>query len=251
MTVQFELPRKTLDNILDGLATVITGDSDSTLDLNFVAEESDVIHIYVKKFNNIQILHTIRDGGEIKISVDEPRRSVFSSQILRDVVKKSKQERLKLKLVDDNFRIQVGDQWFTQPLEIELPLYHGSEFQERIENDSMEQIASLNREHTIEALSMMSVISPEFGCEIKENKLWIRVSDTVNGSGDVMQQLESPPDIGDSTFEYETNPVLSYLNTTTSDNIDLYLSTDGALKLITERGDHSSSLMLARRIVNR
>jgi len=250
MTVQFELPRKTLNNILDGLATVITGDSDSTLDLNFVAEDSNTIHIYVKKFNNIQVLHTIENGDVINVEVDEPRKSVFSSQVLRDIVKKSKQERLKLELTDGEFLIQVGDHHFTQPLEIELPLYRGSEFQERVEDDSMEIITSLNREGTIESLDMMSAIAPEFICKIEEDRLWLRVSDTVNGSGDVMQELKEPPDIGDTRYEYAINAVVSYMKTTTSDQVNLYLADGGAMKLTATKGDHSSSLILAPRVVD-
>lgn len=248
MKVEIDAPKETYLECIKSISDVISGDdNDIPLELNLISRADDEILLYVRKFNNLQILHKLVPGEGISVNVVEEDGFVFSSQVLASLVRKASADRLTLTFQEHEFSVEAGDKNFSQPLSFDLRLYRQSEFQEPMELSEFHEVAAINRQSVIDGLRMMGEISPEVSFVTEDRKLYIQVQDAVQGTGEMVVDLDNDPPI-EINSSFEIRPIVAFLKNLRSNETKVKFSDDGHLMISSSSESIESQLVLSRRL---
>jgi hypothetical protein len=247
MIANVRAPRQVFNQTLNSISDVISGeDVDRPLDLNLVARP-DVIEVYVRQFNALQVMHKLTNGGDVEINVENENEFVFSSETLASIIKRTKSQNINLRFDHDGFHVEVQDGWFTTPTKFDLPMYKESEFSEPIRPTSFEKVGVLNPEALRDNLRMMEPISPDVVFQIEPDELWITVSDQVQGDGEVMQEINSGSELVGLEFRYEIEAIEQFLKNLEEDEVLMKMNSTGSLLLSTQSEGYISQLLISPR----
>lgn len=246
MIARINAQKNVYKEVLNSISQVIRGeDSDRPMDLNLVAEESGQVKIYVRQYKNLQVLHELKAGPDIDIEVKNNSQFVFSSQTLSSLIQSTDSKEVEIELDVDQFEVKIEDGWFTTPTTFDLPLYRESEFNKPLSPPNLTTIATLDRTSLRSNLRMMKTIAPEFGLEIEGDELWFSVNDKVQGSGEVMKEIDNTDVIHDR--QYAIEPVDKFLKNIKADTVELSVN-NSSLCLSSAESGHDSELLLASRL---
>lgn len=250
MTVKIQTPKAVLQESIRTISSVIQGDDDDMpMDLNMVADPDDGIELYVRKFNNLQVLHKITSGDSIDIDVDCRKEFVFSSETLESLIQNSDSAKVNLEFDRDDFTLYVDEGWFSEPAEFELPLFQDSEFEDPIELEEFHHITSVECSQLRSTLRMMSTISPVFEVSLNNDTMQMTVHDAVQGEGEITKDIDSVEDIPDISTKFEVRPVETFLKRMSSDKeVDIQLSTSKNMMIQSELENWTSQLVLSNKI---
>lgn len=246
--VRIDAKKEVYREAIKSIADVIRGEeSDIPLDLNLISNPSGEVMLYVRKFNNMQIKHRLKDSSEISIEADKERRFVFSSQLLESLINKADSERIQLNFRDTEFEVTVGNRHLTRPLSFDLYLFRDSEFQQPMNLQEFHKIATIDRETLRSGLNMMSEISPAVTLNSKDDQLEISVNDAVQGGGQMAVETHSAcrPMI---SRDFTIRPIVAFLKNLNSDDIVVKMSDNGHLMLESDSETITSQLVLSYRL---
>jgi hypothetical protein len=248
MKVQIDAPKDTYIECMKSISDVISGEgNDIPLELNLIANSDNEVLLYVRRFNNLQILHRLVPSEGISINVVKEDGFVFSSQVLASLVRKASADRLTLTFREHKFSVKAGDKNFSRPLAFDLRLYQQSEFQEPMDLREFYEIATINRQSVIDGLRMMKEISPEVSFVTEDGELHIHVQDAVQGEGKMVVDLDDDSSIQvDRSFEIR--PIVAFLKNLRSSETKVKFSEEGHLMLSSCSESMESQLVLSHRL---
>lgn len=250
MTVKIQAPKAVLQESIRTISSVIQGEDDNMpMDLNMVADPEEGIKIYVKKFNNLQVLHEITSGDSINIDVNRRKEFVFSSEILESLIQNSESVKVDLEFDRNNFTLYVDNGWFSEPAEFRLPLFQDSEFEDSIELEEYHRITSVECSQLRSTLKMMSTISPIFEVSLNDDLMQMTVNDAVQGEGEITKEIDSVKELSNINSKFEIRPVETFLKRMSSDKeVDIQLSTNGNMMIQSELENWTSQLVLSKKL---
>lgn len=250
MTVKIQAPKAVLQESIRTISSVIQGDDeDMPMDLNMVADPDNGIELYVRKFNNLQVLHKITSGDNIDIDVERRKEFVFSSEILESLIQNSDSARVNLEFDSNDFTLYVDDGWFSEPAEFKLPLFQDSEFEDSIELEEYHYVTSVKCSQLRSTLRMMSTISPVFEVSLSDNIMQMTVHDAVQGEGEITKRIDPVEEISSINSKFEVRPVETFLKRMSSDKeVDIQLSTNENMMIQSELENWTSQLVLSNKI---
>lgn len=250
MTVKIEAPKIVLQESIRTISSVIRGDDeDMPMDLNLTAAPDGDVELYVRKFNNLQVLHRISSGNGIELNIDHHEEFVFSSQILESLIQSSDSERMDLEFGVNEFKVFMDNEWFSEPAEFKLPLFQDSEFQNPIELEEFYQITSVECKQLRSTLNMMNTISPVFEVSLDSDSLEMSVQDAVQGQGEIIKDVDPVSELPDTSSEFEIRPVEAFLKHMSSDKmVNIQMSVNGNIMIQSELENWTSQLVLTKRV---
>lgn len=231
MLAEIQLQRNQLRDILQSFKKVVASNEDLEMDLNMISHPDDRIEVYVNKHNYLQVLHEIESAESTRVNVEEPSRFVFSSETLVDLTKNAGDKPITLQFGTERFRFQIGDDWFSSPTEFDLHLFRASEFTDPARPEGFYFVDSVNRESLLQNLQMMESIAPEISIEVGSEAFWIKVNDQVQGDGHVKREIPEREELRGLTHTFAIRPLKYYLEYQDEEEVDMYLSPSGLIKL--------------------
>ncbi|WP_178915172.1 hypothetical protein [Natronomonas gomsonensis] len=245
MNVRVQISQDEIEDILRSFYKVVTGDEELEMDLNMIANSDDEIEIFVNRTNTLQILHKIENSTETEVEVNTPSRFVFSSETLYNLTTDAGEGDITLEFGDDSYRFKTGGSWFTTPTEFDLHFFQGTEFTDPARPQGFHYVDEINREALLENLRMMESIAPEVTFRMDTDGLCLTVSDQVRGDGQVKKEITPPSELEDVAYTYDITPLRDYLESQDGSKIDLSMTEEGVLKLVSDRVGLSSEILVA------
>jgi len=249
MIAKLEISQSKIRDILDGLHNIVNLDEDYQEDFNLVSlRQTGQLKIYIRYFNLLQVVHTLEevDDPTIDLDVNSDSEMVFSSDTLTKLIKESDSDRLNLRFSEERFSVETRDSWFSTPTTFTLNMFNESEFQALQSVSGFEKIASIKRGELLKNLDMMSIVSNIVQFRLNNGEFWIAVNDAVNGEGSVMKEVPDPQ-LDNFIYHYRIDTLSNFLKSVDTDEIDVYLTDTGTLKLEADNQGHIAELMIAPR----
>lgn len=235
------------DEILSSLHKVARGDEDISMDVNVVAERTDEVQMYVRNYQNLQVIHKLQDNGSISLDISQPRKLVFNSEILRSIIQQAKDRYVDLSFSEHEFEVRVGEGAFMSPTTLDLRLVQESQFQSAISVDDLKMVGKVERDELLDTLRMFETVSKVVSLDLSNGLLNISVSDKVQGSGDVTIDVRDECEIHSASGEYKIRPIRDFLAKVSSDFITVQMASLGTLELVSSSTGMESRMALAPR----
>lgn len=249
MIVSFEIDADILRGIIDSLFKPLEGSNERSIDVNMRVDTSQEVVLHTYEADRIQITNTLSESDEISVNVEEDHNFVFTSDVLRDILSKASGQQVKIKFFEHEYSVRLESQeGFSTPTSLDLNLVSQSEYQEIKTYSGFQKVANVGKMSLLDNLEAMNVVSRVVQLKIPNNELWIAVSDMVEGEGEVMTDIEPECEITNFSAKYQLEPIISFLDNVHPAHVDLYLKSDGALRLQAESPGLSSAFYIAPRI---
>ncbi|MGB9953529.1 hypothetical protein ACOZ4F_14165 [Haloarcula marismortui] len=232
--------------ILNSLHKVAMGEEDISMDLNIATRGNDTVLLYVRNYQELQVLHKISDSDSTTVDINEPTQLVFDSQVLRDVVQSAGKQDIDLRFGDHDFDVEIGQESFDSSTEFTLRLVQDTEFQKPLNIDGYERIVDVSRTGLLENLKMFTSVSKVVDFDIKHEELIISVSDKVQGSGKLVVNIEDAPFKLNAT--YPIRPLKDFLQKMKTDQVSIHMTPSRTIKLESNSGEKVSSIHRSQRL---
>lgn len=248
MTLEISMDGSAWDEILSSLHKVANGEEEIPMDVNIVASPDDRVQIYVRKYQTLQVLHELIDTGLVSVTVSEPTEIVFNSEILRSVIQQAKTRDITLRFHEHTFSVEVEDMGFSTPTTLDLRLVQESQFQSPVSIDGAMMIGTVKRGPLLENLNMFETISKVASFSVEDGFLEISVSDKVQGSGTVKEDVSDECEIDSIEAEYRIRPLKDFLNQMEAEQVKIQMNPSATLKLRSSSAGRTSEMLLSKRI---
>lgn len=247
MTLEIQMDGSAWDEILSSLHKVASGEEDIPMDVNIVATSDNKVQIYVRNYQNLQVLHELVDTGIVSVNASESTRLVFDSEILRSVIQQAKSRKISLQFDEHTFDVEVGEQSFSTPTTLELRLVHASQFQDSISIEESKRVGSLKRKALLDNLNIFESIAKVVNFKVENGTFEISVSDKVQGKGNVEADVSEDCEIEFAEGKYKIRPLKDFLTQMQSEYVDIKMTELATLEIRSSSTGRTSELLLAPR----
>lgn len=246
--VDIEIKRVHLVDILRSIDKIIRTQGEKFVDINVLTKkesDNEYARFYINRAATIEVSHRILDEGSASVNATDEGEFVFTSKVLKQIIKEAKSDNLRLRFSDNEYSISVSTQGsFSTPVSLDLPLVSHSEFKKPLYPDNLSKVGSINCDELSETLGIMSSVSPVLDIKITNDEIWWYVSDVVDGDGKAMSYTEKGCPITDYEGTFDLKPINKFLKQCRADEIIFLLNDRGVARFKGKSGPLESEITL-------
>lgn len=234
--------------MLDSLHKVAQGSEEMQMDLNLIAAPNNIVKLYVRQYNILQVIHELENSDDVSIDVPEANRFVFDPKVLHSVVKQAKDRRISLEFDEHTFEVTIDSESFSGPTQFDLRLVQKGEFMEPVALPGLKKLGDVDRIEFLENLKMLSSISKVVEFSVQNGMFEISVSDKVQGDGKVVEDVSEQTEISSVSAHYSIRPIQDFLEKMDSDQVTVSMTEDETIRITSRSPGRTSSILRAERI---
>lgn len=249
MIASLAIPQTKLDQILRSFDGVLGIPDESNIHSDvFVKGQGDDLLIYSMLPQSIALAHQLSTDDEISVRTETDGGIGFNVDTLINVVKKSDQGELTLRIDENQYSIQMPEQEdFSAPIRFTLPRFTESDFREPKRFDNFHYIDSLPRESLYRTLDQMKVLDDFVNIVVEDKAVQFRIQNRVNGDAEVARRVDDN-DVAKISQYYQLRPMRVFLKTLKySEYVTLAVNESGALRLKISNEGITSKMIIGRK----
>lgn len=249
MIAELSIPQTILDQLLRSFDGVLGIPDESNIHSDvFVKGQGDDLLIYSTLPQSIALAHHLSTDDEISVRTENDGGIGFNVDTLINVVKKSEQGELTLRIDENQYSIQMPEQEdFSAPIRFTLPRFTESDFHEPKRFGEFHKIDTLPRESLYRNLDQMKVLDDFVNIIVENNVVQFRIHNRVNGDADVARRVDDN-EVSTMAQYYHIRPMQVFLKSLKySPYVTLEVNSNGALRMSISKGGITSKMIIGRK----